>query len=490
MDPRDPFSENSDNGPRGLSRGSKIETVMEINISDKGASIKGTPSENQRAIQEAIDEVEKAGGGTVTVPQGTFISGTIFLKDNVRLHLSHGAVLMSSLDEKDISSFPREDDTDLSEVDGAEGGFFIGAVHAKNIRIDGSGTIDGQGEKVFFDEDLDRGFHECPKQTAGFRPRLLLFEDVEKLSVSDITLKDSAFWTFHMAGCQDVDISDITIKNDDRGVNNDGIDPDCCRNVIIRGCNIWTADDAIVIKSTAPMAKKYGSCENITVSDCILHTRCSALKIGTETFGTIRNITFGNCIVRDASRAVGIWMRDGGLIEKIMVHDITGQVRRYADCYDLPGQPGWWGKGEPIFVSATPRQFKTGSDSKWELKDVSPEKRLEIPVEEERPTGTIRRLSFSNIRIDCESCVFLAGEIESPISDVVMRNIEIHFEKQGTQAGGLFDEQPSFRGRYPHLIPGVYTRHVQGLDVDGVFVVAEEDNGTEYCGKEIVQEED
>ncbi len=463
---------------------------MKIDILDKGASPEKSAKENQKAIQEAIDEVSKNGGGTVRVPAGTFLSGTLFLKDNVRLHLCHGAVLMSSLDEDDISSFPKDDDTDLSEVDGAEGGFFIGAYHAKNIRIEGSGTIDGQGDRVFFDTDCDKGFHECPKQASGFRPRLLLFEDVEGLCVSDITLKDSAFWTFHMAGCVDVNIRDISIKNDDRGVNNDGIDPDCCKNVVIRGCNIWTADDAIVIKSTAPMAKKYGACENITVSDCILHTRCSALKIGTETFGPIRNITFGNCIVRDASRAVGIWMRDGGLIEKIIIHDIAGSVRRYADCYDLPGQPGWWGKGEPIFVSATPRQFRTGSDSKWILKDAEPEKKKEIPVETDRPTGTIRRLTFTNIRIDCESCVFLAGEIESPIEDVVMRNIEIHFEKQGTQEGGLFDEQPSFRGRYPHLIPGLYARHVQGLDCDGVFVVADEDNGTEYCGREIVQEED
>ena len=145
---------------------------MKIDILDKGASPENTAKENQKAIQEAIDEVSKNGGGTVRVPAGTFLSGTLFLKDNVRLHLRHGAVLMSSLDEDDISSFPKDDDTDLSEVDGAEGGFFIGAYHAKNIRIEGSGTIDGQGDRVFFDTDCDKGFHECPKQASGFRPVL------------------------------------------------------------------------------------------------------------------------------------------------------------------------------------------------------------------------------------------------------------------------------------------------------------------------------
>lgn len=81
---------------------------------------------------------------------------------------------------------------------------------------------------------------------------MMLFEDVENFTVRDVTLKDAAFWTLHMAGCQNVRIDGIKILNDDRGANNDGIDPDCCRNVVIANCIVSTGDDAIVANPPAP----------------------------------------------------------------------------------------------------------------------------------------------------------------------------------------------------------------------------------------------
>src|SRR5699024_8140890 len=123
----------------------------------------------------------------------------------------------------------------------------------------------------------------------------------------------------------------------------------------IRDCIVRTGDDAIVVKSTGPMARRYGPSQNITISGCVLHSRDSALKIGTETHGVIRNIVLADCIVDDCSRAVGIWVRDGGTVENIQVPHLTGATRRYADRYAVPGAPGWWGKGEPLFISATRR---------------------------------------------------------------------------------------------------------------------------------------
>ena len=155
-----------------------------------------------------------------------------------------------------------------------------------------------------------------------------------------------------MAGCQNVIVDGIRIFNNDRGPNNDGIDPDGCRNVIIRNCIIESGDDSIVLKATRPVWEKYGNCENIVITNCILHSRDSALKIGTETWGDIRNVIFGDCVVRDCSRAVGIWVRDGGTIEDIQIHHITGNTKRYADGVNRTFAPRWWGKGEPIFLSA------------------------------------------------------------------------------------------------------------------------------------------
>ena len=392
------------------------------------------------AIQAAVDAAAGAGGGTVFVPSGRYYSGSVLLKSHVELRLETGAVLISSLDENEIHAFPAA----LGEqpIDGWNGGFFLGARDAEDIRVTGNGVIDGQGDRVFSDADVDAGFHECPLRCAPFRPRLLLFENVTGLEIAGITLKDAAFWTLHMAGCRRVRVHDIQILNNDRGANNDGIDPDCCQDVIIANCLVETGDDAIVLKSTAPMARRYGPCENVTITGCVLHSRDSALKIGTETHGAIRRVVFSDSIVKDCSRAVGVWVRDGGTVENIQAHHLTGGVRRYADAYDLPGAPGWWGKGEPIFVSAT---FRKGSA-------------LPSP-------GTIRRLSFSHISLDCESSLFLAGEESSVIEDVRLDEIHLRFVRQGTQPGGLFDEQPSARHIYPHVIPALYARRVKGLSL-------------------------
>lgn len=390
------------------------------------------------AIQAAVDAAHQAGGGVVLLPAGRYFSGSVLLKSNVELRLETGAVLISSLNEADILPFPAGPSE--GTVDGWNGGFFLGARDAENITLSGQGIIDGQGGQVFRDADVDSGFHECPKQVAAFRPRMLLFENVRNLTVRDVTLKDAAFWTLHMAGCRRVRIHDIQILNDDRGANNDGIDPDCCQDVVISGCIVHTGDDAVVLKSTAPMARRYGPCENIVISGCVLHSRDSALKIGTETHGVIRNVILSDCVVKDCSRGVGIWVRDGGTVEHIRIHHLTGAVRRYADAYGLPGAPGWWGKGEPVFISATPRKGK---------EDAFP--------------GIIRDVSVSDVDMRCESCVFLGGEEISPIERVRFREIHMTMVRQGTQPGGLFDEQPSARHIYPHSIPALYARHVRGL---------------------------
>ena len=388
------------------------------------------------AIQRAVDTASAAGGGVVRIPAGRWLSGSVLLKSHVELYLEKGAVLLSSLDPDLIHPFPAHPGKEA--VDGFNGGFFLGALNGEDISVSGEGTIDGQGERVFSDSNADRGAHECPFACAPFRPRMMLFENIRNLRITGVTLRNAAFWTLHMAGCCHVRIRDILILNQDRGANNDGIDPDCCRDVVISNCLIETGDDAIVLKSTAPMAERYGPCENIIITGCVLHSRDSALKIGTETHGAIRRVVFSDSVVRDCSRGVGIWVRDGGTVEDIQVHHLTGGVRRYADAYDLPGAPGWWGKGEPVFLSTTCRRGKEGA----------------FP-------GTMRNLFFSDIRLDCESSLFLGGEKNCMIEHVFMRDIHLRFIRQGTQPGGLFDEQPSARHVYPHDIPALYARHVK-----------------------------
>ncbi|MBR6028925.1 MAG: glycoside hydrolase family 28 protein [Clostridia bacterium] len=447
--------------------------MADWNIHDFGAVADASTNAGP-AIQAAVDAAHAAGGGRVIIPAGTFLSGSVLLKSRVELHLVNGALLLSSLDPAEIAAFPHG--ADEGGVDGWNGGFFLGARDAENVVISGDGVIDGRGREVFSDADCDAGFHECPKRCASFRPRLSLFENVTNLTIRDVTLKDAAFWTLHMAGCRHVRISGIRIQGDDRGANNDGIDPDCCQDVNISGCSVFTGDDAIVVKSTGPMAARYGVSEDIVICGCVLHSRDSALKIGTETHGVIRRVSLSDCMVQDCSRAVGIWVRDGGTVEDIHVHHLTGTVRRWGDAYDSPGAPGWWGKGEPVFISATRRPQKPDS----------------FP-------GVIRRVSFDHLYLTCESSLFLGGETYSPIEDVRMSEIHLRFERTGTQPGGLFDEQPSARHKYPHAIPALYARSVRGLRLkdstvrfvgegeawDGTLTELEDCDGSQVCWEEM-----
>lgn len=413
----------------------------------------------REAIQKAVDICHAEGGGRVVVPSGRFLSGTIILKSNVNLYLEAGAVLISSLRKEDIIDFARNIE-DPNEDIGWEGGCFLCAFHGENISITGEGCIYGQGDKVFYDDNADDGVCECPKNVkTEERPRTTFFEDIENLTVRGITFRDAAFWTLHMAGCRNVIVEGVRILNDTRGANNDGIDPDTCRDVVISNCIIKTGDDAIVVKNSAPMAKKYGSCENIVIRGCVLNSHDSALKIGTETCEAIRHIVLSDCVFRDCSRGVGIWARDGAAIEDVHVHHVSGNTKRYADCPQRKFAPRWWGKGEPIFISATPRR------------------QGEYP-------GAIRDISFDHIFMKAESSIFIGGEIEAVIENVSIRNMHLTLEKQGNQEPGMFDEQPSVRDVYHHSIPALYARCVNDLTVR-----AEVKRRGRYCEFPLVETE-
>ena len=246
------------------------------------------------AIQQAVDAAAAAGGGRVIVPAGRFLSGSVLLKDNVELHLESGAVLISSLNPADITPFPQGGDgTDPDDTaDGWEGGFFLGASHAKNVTISGMGTIYGQGDKVFLDKDVDNGFHECPKFCEAFRPRMMLFEAVENFTVRDVTLKDAAFWTLHMAGCQNVRIDGIKILNDDRGANNDGIPATSPHGLTVKNCFIRTTDDCISLKTEnkdidADVAIEGSTMYGVASSDGVM--------VGYECKGRLTNVKVKDC---------------------------------------------------------------------------------------------------------------------------------------------------------------------------------------------------
>ncbi|MBD3320911.1 MAG: hypothetical protein GF350_07455, partial [Chitinivibrionales bacterium] len=187
------------------------------------------------------------------------------------------------------------------------------AKNERNIAITGEGIINGNGNRELWGE---------ASKDETFRPALIYFDECSNVSIRDVCLLYSQYWTLHCRHCTDIVFSGLKIKTNRQRINADGIDPDGCTNVCISDCIIETGDDSLVFKSTEGKP-----CENITVSNCILSSSCQAIKLGTESRGPIRNITISNCIIRDSERAITLFLKDAGPYENILITNIIAEAR-------------------------------------------------------------------------------------------------------------------------------------------------------------------
>ena len=203
-------------------------------ILDYGARADGR-SLNTRAIQRAIDDAAKAGGGMVHVPRGTFLSGRIDLRSHVTLYLDEGSVLLGS--------------TSISDYEGAEGSegksqrHLIYAINAEEVGLAGPGRIDGQGASFWEPSGkaplppeqawADVASHALKPKSSGRPSPMVLFANCRGVRINGVRLENSPGWTLHTLNCDDVEISGIAIHNPVYGPNTDGIDVTCCQNVTI-----------------------------------------------------------------------------------------------------------------------------------------------------------------------------------------------------------------------------------------------------------------
>ena len=282
-------------------------------VREFGAAGDGKVKDTQ-AIQAAIDAAHNAGGGTVYFPSGTYLSGTLMLRDHITLRLEAGSTLLGSTEQAD---YPPTPPRFRSYTETYVHQSLLYGEDLENITLEGRGTIDGQGTTF-----NDRPFRE--------RPYLIRFVGCRNVHVRDVTLVNSPMWVQHYLACDDLVISGIRV-NSFEGVNNDGMDIDSCRNVRISDCYIHSADDALVLKSTSDR-----TCENVTITNCVLSTTCQGFKLGTESNGGFRNITVNNCTIRKpgldeydwdrvprGEAAIGLLMIDGGIMERINISNIT-----------------------------------------------------------------------------------------------------------------------------------------------------------------------
>ncbi len=301
-----------------------------------------------RAIQRAIDEAAKKGGGVVVIPKGTFMSGALFFKPKTHLYVTEGAKLKGSDDIADYPSMP-------SRMEGQSLDYFPALVNAYGVdgfTISGKGTIDGNGLKYW--EAFWQRRKENPQCTnlEVSRPRLVFIWNCKDVQVQDVSLHNAGFWTSHYYQCTNVKILDLHISSPHAPVkapSTDAIDIDACTNVLIKGCYMSVNDDAIALKGgKGPYADTdpaNGANINVLIEDCEFGFCHAALTCGSEAIHN-RNIVMRNCYVNEAMRVLWLKMRPDTpqKYEYITVENIKGQahsliyVKPWTQFFDLKGR--------------------------------------------------------------------------------------------------------------------------------------------------------
>ncbi len=308
------------------------------NILDYGAIPDGKTL-NTAAIQRAIDDTFRTGGGIVYAPPGIFLIGGIDLKSRVTLFLEAGCVLLGSKSIDDYGYHPGP-----SMKGDANGHHVIFAQNADDVTLCGLGAIDGQGQSYWEpnpnhatpspDEAWkDGATHYYRVKNGNRRPSPMVeFAQCRNVRISGVTLRNSAGWTLRPVACETVVIDGVRIRNPSYGVNTDGMDITASSDVFVSNCDIATGDDAICLKSENP----YGAVlptRNITVTNCTLTTSCNGFKLGTASHGAFENIVFSNSVIYSAASpidarvegGINVEVVDGGSADGVVISNIRMQ---------------------------------------------------------------------------------------------------------------------------------------------------------------------
>jgi hypothetical protein len=430
--------------------GHNLVLAKDYNILDYGA-IADAKTINTDFLQKAIDLAHQEGGGRVIVPEGDFLTGSIFLKSGVELHLLRNAVLLgsTSLDDYIRISFWRA---------------LILADEQENVSITGEGEIDGQGRKLalildslFYAGDIDSSQYNFIEMRPRFslRPLILQFVKCKNIVVKDVRLKNAACWVQTYDRCNNVIIDKIMVDSDQYW-NNDGIDITDSRNVSISNCYVNASDDGICIKSHF----KYGVCDNIYITNCTVRSSASAIKIGTKSLGVFKNIVIDNIRVFDTFRsAIAIESVDGGVIDGVLVDNLTAI-----------------NTGNAIFIKLGKREQNRDVSvlKNVTLRNIKAEVAFDRPDSEYEIRGPA--LPFFHNTFPSS----ITGIPERSIENLTLENIEIVYPGRGNRGMANIPLSrlahiPEKEAEYPEFsmfgeLPawGFYVRHVDGLIMNNV----------------------
>ncbi|CAM4285260.1 glycoside hydrolase family 28 protein [Zobellia nedashkovskayae] len=422
------------------------------NVVDHGAIGDGKTI-NTKSIQQAIDACNLAGGGTVTIKDGDYISGTLLLKDNVTLHIAKDAKLIGSSNPLDYQSIDTFEDATGQQ----RGNCLIGAKNATNIAVTGKGTIDGNGE-AFLSKNIKAKIKELNiTETEGFgsnRPFLLRFVNSSQIRVQDVHLRQPSAWTCHFYQSNDILVDNVSIYSHAHK-NNDGIDLDSSYDAVIKNCDINTGDDAICIKTTSPKPTY-----NVKISDCKLRSDWGSIKFGTESMGDMYNIDIKNCQIYDT--------KGGGIkilsVDGANIHDVTIDGIQM----DRVDMPIFIRLGERLRTYRDAEKQEVGSITNVIIKNIK---------------GNTRVLDSS--RVKPPSGILITGTPDHKVGKIILENIELKLPGGGSEEDTMakvvedVDRYPEFS--FFKILPayGLYGRHIESIHTNNVMFTLNGDDKRE-----------
>lgn len=396
-----------------------------LNVRNFGAKGDGITLDTE-AIQNAIDA-----GGMVCFPPGEYLSGTLYLKSNGGLFLEQGAVLKGSPRKEDYNAddFCSQNRVFANEL--VSGAHFIVAVEQENITLAGPGRIDGNRQAFYGTAEqpepgqpLTMEHFSREELSKSWRPaQMIFFCECKSVRISDIQMYNAPYWTCFIHGCEDVFVRGIRILNDIRTFNGDGIDIDSCCRVTVSDCIIDSGDDCITLRGSNKALKKERACEYVTISNCIIRTRCNAFRIGVGT-GTVRKAVISNCIIRDTRTGINICSQYSPG-NSVQIEDVSFENLYIEAVRPISIQTNAWGK-------------RLGESSK-----------------------EIRNISFHHIRGSGKCSCTVAGHAPGNMKNISLKDVELEYSD--SERISFNPEEDVCNGAYTSAPAAFYCLNVEGL---------------------------
>lgn len=420
--------------------------MEKLDVKSFGAAGNGTDLDTA-AIQSAIDTCA-AEGKTLVISAGTYYTGTLLLKSGLHLILEEGAQLLGSTDINDYFAYsPFVDAVGITR-----GRALVMAYDAENITVEGSGTINGNGKNVVYEND---------------RPFLFKLEKSRNVTVRGIRLEGSVCWCLHIDRCKDVLVDHVTIYN--RGLeNNDGIDIDASENVLIDGCDINCGDDAICLKATT-----VNPCRNIHAKNCRVSTNWGAFKIGTESAGNFSDIIMEDSHFYDVmGGGIKIVPVDGGSVNNVIVRNIT-----MTNCTG------------PIFIATGERNREYAGQKNENLSEIH--NVLIENIQADVIKAPLHGFYFGEDWGEALGGVLMSGTPGKRLEGITLRNLKLDLPGGFTEnvefnVREMGDLYPEFHRLDPVPAKGVYIRHAENIVLENIqLTYKKEDNRAELYVEDV-----